>query len=551
MRAAIYARYSSDLQSDSSIEDQVRLCRERALAEGFEIAEVFSDFAISGGFLKSRPDMLNLLMHARSGDFDVLIAEGLDRISRDQEDIAAIFKRLSHAGVRIITLSEGEISELHIGLKGTMNALFLKDLAQKTRRGQRGRVEAGKIPGGNSYGYEMVRTLRDDGSVTTGERIVKESEARIVRRIFREYAEGLAPRKNVSRLNEEGVGGPRGGLWNASTVNGSRKRRNGILNNELYRGHIIYNRQWFLKDPETGKRVSQPNPEAEWITTEVPHLRIIDEDTWEAVLDIKDRYSSLRGNRRQTKKRLLSGFVRCGACDGTMTIVNSERYSCSAKRERGTCSSPASIQATEIEERVIDGLRRIRIAQQDLIDEFASAYRAEIERLRGSRTSESTRLRKELAKAQRGIERCLAYITDGDGDPGAVRQSLKDLERRKKVLEVQLRQVGSEAEIELHPNIAELYRRKVTELHTLLADDTTRHQAMDIIRSLIDRIEVHPGEKRGKPEVILVGTLASILEYACTQNKTAASMGDGGRVLVVAGARSRRYLHVDHAILRR
>ena len=49
-------------------------------------------------------------------------------------------------------LSEGEINELHVGLKGTMNALFLKDLAQKTRRGQRGRVEAGKIPGGNSYG---------------------------------------------------------------------------------------------------------------------------------------------------------------------------------------------------------------------------------------------------------------------------------------------------------------------------------------------------------------------------------------------------------------
>lgn len=319
------------------------------------------------------------------------------------------------------------------------------------------------------------------------------------------------------------------------TVNGSRQRRNGILNNELYRGNIIYNRQSFVKDPETGKRVSRPNPEADWITTEVPHLQIIDEETWEAAQTIKDRYSSLRGNRRQTKKRLLSGFIRCGACGGTMTIVNRERYSCSAKRERGTCSSPAGIQATEIEERVIDGLRRILIGQQDLIDEFASAYRAEIERLRGSRTNESTRLRKELAKAQRGIERCLAYITDGDGDPGAVRQSLKELERRKKVLDGQLRQVGSEAKIEIHPNIAELYRRKVTELHTLLADDTTRHQAMDIIRSLVDRIEVHPGEKRGKPEVILVGTLANILEYACAQTKTAASMGDGGRVLVVAG----------------
>ena len=535
MRAAIYARYSSDMQREASIDDQVRLCRERAGADGFPIAEVFSDSAISGGFLKNRPGMLDLLERARSGKFEVVIAEALDRISRDQEDIAAIFKRLNHAGVRIVTLAEGEISELHIGLKGTMNALFLKDLAQKTRRGQRGRVEAGKIPGGNSYGYEMVRTLKDDGSVTTGERIINQAEAQIVRRIFKEYAEGLAPRQIASRLNHEGVPSPRGGYWNASTINGSRQRRNGILNNELYRGRIIYNRQTFMKDPETGKRSSRLNPESEWVTTEVPELRIIDEQTWEAAQGIKDRYSSLRGNRRQTQKRLLSGFVRCGACGGSMTIVNRERYSCSAKRERGTCSSPVGIKAAELEKRVLDGLREILHGRQDLVEEFATAYREEVLRLRRSRTNESSQLQKELAKVQRGIDRCLAYITEGDGDPGSVRGSLKELENRKRALERQMKEAGSASTIELHPNVAELYRRKVMELQTLFADDATRPQAMEIVRSLIDHIEVHRGEKRGKPDVILVGTLASILEYACAETKSAASGGDGGRVLMVAG----------------
>jgi len=61
------------------------------------------------------------------------------------------------AGVRIVTLSEGDVNELHIGLKGTMGALFLKDLADKTRRGLSGRVEAGKSGGGNSFGYDVVR----------------------------------------------------------------------------------------------------------------------------------------------------------------------------------------------------------------------------------------------------------------------------------------------------------------------------------------------------------------------------------------------------------
>src|SRR6185369_15837452 len=63
---------------------------------------------------------------------DVVVAESLDRFSRDQEDTAGLFKRLTFKGVRIITLAEGEITHLHVGLKGTMNALFLKDLADKT-----------------------------------------------------------------------------------------------------------------------------------------------------------------------------------------------------------------------------------------------------------------------------------------------------------------------------------------------------------------------------------------------------------------------------------
>ena len=281
-RAVIYARYSSDLQSEASIDDQVRLCRERAEREGMSVQQIFADYAISGGSLNNRPEMRSLLDAVQQGGIDVVIAEALDRVSRDQEDIAAIFKRLQHAEVCLLTLAEGEINELHVGLKGTMNALFLKDLAAKTRRGQRGRVEAGKIPGGNSYGYKIVRRLLEDGSVSTGEREIDGKQAEIVRRIFAEYAAGISPRRIARGLNAEGITAPRGGLWNASTINGSRQRRNGILNNELYRGQITYNRQRFVKDPDTGKRIARPNPEDQWIKTEVAHLRIIDDRLWEA-----------------------------------------------------------------------------------------------------------------------------------------------------------------------------------------------------------------------------------------------------------------------------
>ncbi|MCK8464452.1 recombinase family protein [Aliiroseovarius sp. S1339] len=76
----------------------------------------------------------------------------LDRLSRDQEHIAALHKRMRFLGVDIVTKAEGEINEMHIGLGGTMNALFLKNLAQKTHRGLEGRVVAGKSGGGRSYG---------------------------------------------------------------------------------------------------------------------------------------------------------------------------------------------------------------------------------------------------------------------------------------------------------------------------------------------------------------------------------------------------------------
>ena len=499
------------------------------------VTEIYTDYAISGGNLSNRPGMLSLLEAARRGAFDVVVAEALDRLSRDQEDIAGIFKRLNHGEIRILTLSEGEVNELHVGLKGTMNALFLKDLAIKTRRGQRGRVEAGKIPGGNSYGYKIIRRILDSGAVSTGEREIDTDQAAIIRRIFSEYVEGSTPRRIAARLNAAGTPSPRGGQWNASTINGSRQRRNGILNNELYLGRITYNRQRFIKDPETGKRRSRINPEHEWVITEVPALRIIDDETWNRVQEIKSRYASQSGNKRQTKKRLLTGLVKCGSCGGSMTIVNRERYSCSARRERGTCDSPVGIKVTELEDRVLTGLKDILFGNEELIDAFVSEFKAEVARLRKQRGAGERQALKDLNKINTAIRRCLKFITEGDGDPGLVRDELSALEARKRDLDRTMASTQEDRTVEVHPNIVEFYARKITELQTLLSNETTRPEAMELIRSMIERIEVHAGDDHKTPNVILMGALAAILDYT-QQNKTAVSGGDDGRVLMVAGS---------------
>ena len=141
-----------------------------------------------------------------------------------------------------MTLAEGEIGQLHIGLKGTMNALFLKDLADKTRRGLRGRIEAGRSGGGNSYGYDVVRKIGANGEPDAGERTIDAAEAAVIRRIFADYAKGISPRAIAKALNTENVPGPSGKGWGPSTIHGNPKRGTGILNNELYIGRLVWNR---------------------------------------------------------------------------------------------------------------------------------------------------------------------------------------------------------------------------------------------------------------------------------------------------------------------
>ena len=155
LRAVIYARFSTDMQRDASIDDQIRSCREHAKRQGLDVIEVYSDKAISGASLM-RSGIQKLLRDAQGNAFDVVLSEALDRLSRNQADIAAIYQKLQFRGVMIETVSEGMISEMHIGLKGTMNSLFIKDLAIKTHRGLKGRALAGKSAGGKAYGYQNV-----------------------------------------------------------------------------------------------------------------------------------------------------------------------------------------------------------------------------------------------------------------------------------------------------------------------------------------------------------------------------------------------------------
>ena len=547
-RAAPYARYSSDLQRTASIDDQFRVCRAYAEREGWTVAATYRDAAISGASVTLRPGVQTLLADARAGAFDIVLSEALDRVSRDQADVATLFKHLRFAGVTIVTLAEGEITELHVGLKGTMNALFLKDLAAKTWRGLRGRVEQGRSGGGLCYGYDVVRTTDAAGEPVRGGRRIDEAEAAIVRRVFREFAAGVSPRASARRLNGEGVPGPSGKLWTDSTLRGHAKRGTGLINNELYIGRLIWNRLRYVKNPDTGRRVSRINPPEEWIVVEAPELRIVGDALWQAVKDrqsaLAARYATVieatraaRANRLNATHRprhLLSGLLECGVCGGSYAMRGQDRYGCSNHVMNGSCANGRGIARSVLEGRVLAGLKD-RLMAPEAAAEAMRAYAEETNRLNRERRANGESDRKELTRVEKKIADIVAAIEDG-GYTRALTDRLRELEARQDELRERLAIAPADIP-DIHPNVADLYRRKVERLAEALRDPRERAAAAEAVRSPIERIVLTPGAKRGEMNATLYGDLGAVLEWTAKGRKNETDTPSSGMsVSVVAGA---------------
>jgi site-specific DNA recombinase len=526
MKVAIYARYSSENQRDASIVDQFRVCREFAQRQGWRVAAEYSDHAVSGATIV-RPGFQAMMREALQKKFDIVMAEALDRFSRDQEDTAGLFKRLTFAGVNIVTLAEGDITHLHIGLKGTMNALFLKELAEKTRRGLRGRIELGKAGGGVSFGYRIVRRL-ENGLVTTGEREIVSEEAAIVRRIFNDYAAGASPKQIAKALNAEGVRGPRGALWSPSTIHGSAERGIGILHNELYVGRLVWNRQRFLKDPDTGKRVPRMNPPSQWITKDVPELRIVDDDLWRAV---KARYAGVqrkwkaaeddrRFNQFRRPKYLFSGLTKCGECGAGFIVHSRELLGCFGARDRGTCTNRLRISRLDVEARVLDALKT-KLLRKDFFEEFCREFAKEMNRLRMEQRAGVSAAKRELERVKREIQQVIDAIIDGVKG-SELKDRMAQLQQRKDDLLRQI-EIAHEPAPLLHPSMADLYRTKVEKLASALLREDTRLEASEMLRGLIDSIVLIPDE--GQLRIELRGNLAAMLT-AAQQTKRSPETGD-------------------------
>lgn len=509
IRAAIYARFSSDLQNDRSIDDQVALCRTAAGRAGFDVVMHFEDRALSGTSTGARAGWRSLMQAAAAGLFDVIVAEDVDRISRSQADWHAARKRLDFMGVKIHTPG-GAVGSLDGSVRAMMAEHFIENLAQHTRRGMAGVIREGRSAGGRAYGYRPVPGQ-------PGALEIVDAEAAIIRRIFDEYLSGSAPSAIVRGLNEGSTPPPRGSFWRPSTLLGSKARAHGILHNEVYAGRIVWNRVRMIRDPETGKRVSRVNPESEWQRVDAPHLRIVSDDVYKAAqgrLAARTREAP-KGARKI--KYLLSGLLRCGECGSGMQIKDRDngrvRIQCVNQKHGGGCGNGRAYYLDKIEQTVIDGLKE-QIGSKDAIAYFVRVYNDEQRRASADAINRRAKLSAQQAEAQRGLDRLIDAITAGAvtaaeaGDRAA--RLRQDIDAAKAAL------AATEEPpkvVSLHPAVITTYLRDLDRLSELISGDLAEGDTglADAVRTMVETVTVMPTPPRHPMEIRIEGYLDRLL----------------------------------------
>jgi site-specific DNA recombinase len=390
MRAALYARYSTEKQSAASIPDQLRLCQRLAERHEFTVVAKFSDAAISGG-TASRPGYQDMLSAARRHEFDAIIAEDTSRLWRNLSEQSPRLAELSDLGIAVVTHdldTRHESAEIMGAVGGAMASAYRKEIGRRVRRGLEGLARLQKPTGGRAYGYIAAT---DSAS---GQREINSEHAPIVRWIFDQYASGWSARRIAEDLNARKVPSPgstwnreerRRGGWMCSAIAGDPKRGIGILNNDVYRGVVIWNRaRWIRSAADSGKRKQVMNPRTEWIEHKDESLRIVSDALWQRVKGRQQIQAQAIGRRVKRglaigaasktgpgPRYLFSTLLECGVCGANFVVVDKYRWGCSSHKHGGKSACPNDLRLKRdlIEDGLLEGVRNALLSPAAL-EEF-------------------------------------------------------------------------------------------------------------------------------------------------------------------------------------
>ncbi|WP_354555935.1 recombinase family protein, partial [Rhizobium aquaticum] len=171
-----------------------------------------------------------------------------------------------------------------------------------------------------AYGYRLAAVRDANGDRILGYRDIDEVKANTVRWIFEQYAAGVSPRDIAQQLNERGIEGPRGAAWRDTAIRGHAERGTGILNNETYIGRLVWNKRNYRKNPDTERRVARANDAAQWVTSDVPAMRIVSDALWAKVKrrqkEVGELFSYTTTNALNASHRPSYLLLECAECGG-------------------------------------------------------------------------------------------------------------------------------------------------------------------------------------------------------------------------------------------
>jgi DNA invertase Pin-like site-specific DNA recombinase len=512
-RVGIYARYSTDKQNETSIDDQLRRARDAIMRAGGDIkgAATFTDSAKSARSMAGREGLDALLRAIDARQIDIVITEDVSRIARDMEDSANIFKRLQYANVPLIGLSDGvdtsaKQGKLTYAFKSMMAEWYIDELRERTLRGLEGRALAGFATGAVPLGFRSVPEV-DAAGRTIGNRVeIDETTAPIIVRIFTEYRDDGAYHRIAHALNREGVPSPRQGSkhqrfgWGAGTIRA-------ILRNEKYIGIWRFKEREWVKVPGTNKRRPRPRPADEVITIDRPELRIIDDELWTAVQKklaaVGRKYKGDRAARTPGTWRttyLLSGILVCDECSFPLTIYgggSTRYYRCATHHTKGTCQSDLRVREEVIRAQCLDAIRA-EIETPAAIDymrkqiaELLRTYSRDLEK-------ERTERRERLQRTEERIQGLVNFIADGDRSEYIVK-TLRDLEAQAKTERAAIERLEQAAKQPLRLPSPDEIALGAFRLEQLIAGD--QHRARLQLQRLLKEGELRVSRTRGRYRV--------------------------------------------------
>jgi DNA invertase Pin-like site-specific DNA recombinase len=485
---AIYARYSSENQRETSIDDQKRECKKYADSNGLSVTAEYADMEMSGR-LDERPQYKKLMADAIKGCFDTLLVHDLSRLSRGT-NTSSLIEEFKFHGIRFISISDGidssqKGSKLQIGMKAMMNNNYLDQLKENVHRGLEGKALKGHNAGGRSYGYNHVPHFSDTRFDIYGRaeidyvtRELNEDQSKWIRQIFEWVAEGRAYHWIAEKLNLQGITTLNGGSWTASTICGGGKNpHSGILNNPLYIGIYYWNRTEKVYSPSTGKARTRWRDEKDWIKVELPDLRIVSDELWSAVkarqnmkrASTKIKRGELHHNARTGPgpKFILSGLLICAECGGKFVITSTGKYKCSNAHRRGAaiCTTTECLPKTEIEEILLKSLR-IDLFTTEAMDVFKSEIAALLKKRKTEYEPTIRQIKNQVKDVDTRISNLIDAIETGATESSVLSSRLSELVIKKEKLERELHLQNSYIQdIEpLIPRALDKYREVVANL---------------------------------------------------------------------------------------